>query len=104
MPPEVLKGAENEKKDLHDPSRMVSDMMGVMQGSDRRIIRAMDIFSMRFSFYNVLTVGKHPFRNLKHLREGWILAINRSDFSALEYRGTKFDHSNEISRWEQLVI
>lgn len=79
--PEVLRGAENEKNGL--PSGVTSDTTALVPGSDRRITRAVDIFSMGCLFYYVLTDGEHPFGNLTYLRDGRIMD-NQSDLSALD--------------------
>jgi len=78
--PEVLRGVENEKKGL--PSGVTSDTT-LVPGSDRRITRAVDIFSMGCLFYYVLTDGEHPFGSLTYLRDGRIMD-NQSDLSALD--------------------
>ena len=81
--PEVLRGVENEKRGLRDPSSLASDTMTTVTGSDRRITRAVDIFSMGCLFYYVLTDGEHPFGSLTYLRDGRIMD-NQSDLSALD--------------------
>lgn len=81
--PEVLRGFENERKGLRDPSSLASDTTTAAPESDRRITRAIDIFSMGCLFYYVLTDGEHPFGNLTYLRDGRIMD-NQSDLSALD--------------------
>jgi serine/threonine-protein kinase/endoribonuclease IRE1 len=82
--PEVLRGVENEKKGLQDPSSLTSDTAtSNVNESDRRITRAVDIFSMGCLFYYVLTDGEHPFGSLTYLRDGRIMD-NQSDLSALD--------------------
>jgi len=78
--PEVLRGVENEKK---GSSSQASDTTTPVTGSDRRITRAVDIFSMGCLFYYVLTDGEHPFGSLTYLRDGRILD-NQSDLAALD--------------------
>ena len=80
--PEVLRGVENEKKGVRD-SALTSDTTTAVPGSDRRITRAVDIFSMGCLFYYVLTDGEHPFGSLTYLRDGRIMD-NQSDLSALD--------------------
>ena len=62
---------------------MASDTTTNVPGSDRRITRAIDIFSMGCLFYYVLTDGEHPFGSLSYLRDGRIMD-NQSDLSALD--------------------
>ena len=82
--PEVLRGVENEKRGSRDPTSLVSDTTTPnVTASDRRITRAVDIFSMGCLFYYVLTGGEHPFGNLTYLRDGRIMD-NQSDLSALD--------------------
>ena len=81
--PEVLRGVENHRKELRDPSSLPSDTTTNVLESDRRITRAVDIFSMGCLFYYVLTDGEHPFGNLTYLRDGRIMD-NQSDLSALD--------------------
>jgi serine/threonine-protein kinase/endoribonuclease IRE1 len=82
--PEVLRGVENEKKGLKDPANLGSDTTTTASsGSDRRITRAVDIFSMGCLFYYVLTDGEHPFGSLTYLRDGRIMD-NQSDLGALD--------------------
>jgi serine/threonine-protein kinase/endoribonuclease IRE1 len=78
--PEVLRGVESEKRGSKDSSTAASD---TTSGPDRRITRAVDIFSMGCLFYYVLTDGEHPFGNVTYLRDGRILD-NRSDLSSLD--------------------
>jgi serine/threonine-protein kinase/endoribonuclease IRE1 len=79
--PEVLRGVENEKKGM--PSGVTSDTTALVPGSDRRITRAVDIFSMGCLFYYVLTDGEHPFGSLTYLRDGRIMD-NQYDLTALD--------------------
>jgi serine/threonine-protein kinase/endoribonuclease IRE1 len=81
--PEVLRGVENDRKGLRDASSLASDTTTNVPGSDRRITRAIDIFSMGCLFYYVLTDGEHPFGSLTYLRDGRIMD-NQSDLSALD--------------------
>ena len=78
--PEVLRGVESGGKDA---ASLTSDEISAMQGSNRRITRAVDIFSMGCLFYYVLTDGEHPFGNLTYLRDGRIMD-NQFDLSALD--------------------
>jgi serine/threonine-protein kinase/endoribonuclease IRE1 len=81
--PEVLRGVENQRKGLRDPSSLASDPSTNVSASDQRITRAVDIFSMGCLFYYVLTDGEHPFGSLSYLRDGRIMD-NQSDLSALD--------------------
>jgi len=81
--PEVLRGVENDRRLLRDPSSLASDTTTNAPGSDRRITRAVDIFSMGCLFYYVLTDGEHPFGSLTYLRDGRIMDY-QSDLSALD--------------------
>lgn len=83
--PEVLQGAENERKGQTDPLSVDSDPTTTASPTegDRRITRAVDIFSMGCLFYYVLTDGEHPFGSLTYLRDGRIMD-NLSDLSALD--------------------
>lgn len=78
--PEVLRGVESGGKDA---ASLTSDEISAMQGSNRRITRAVDIFSMGCLFYYVLTDGEHPFGNLTYVRDGRIMD-NQVDLSALD--------------------
>jgi len=85
--PEVLRGVEYERKGLQkDPMSVLSDPTTTNpsdSGTDRRITRAVDIFSMGCLFYYVLTDGEHPFGSLTYLRDGRIMD-NQFDLSALD--------------------
>jgi serine/threonine-protein kinase/endoribonuclease IRE1 len=82
--PEVLRGAENQKKSWRDGSSLSSEATtNITTGSDRRITRAIDIFSMGCLFYYILTDGEHPFGSLTYLRDGRIMD-NQSDLSSLD--------------------
>jgi len=85
--PEVLRGVENERRGLQkDPTSVLSNPTTTNpsdSGTDRRITRAVDIFSMGCLFYYVLTDGEHPFGSLTYLRDGRIMD-NQFDLSALD--------------------
>jgi serine/threonine-protein kinase/endoribonuclease IRE1 len=81
--PEVLRGVENQKTPaVKDATSVLSDS-AVADGTDRRITRAVDIFSMGCLFYYVLTDGEHPFGSLTYLRDGRIMD-NQFDLGALD--------------------
>lgn len=80
--PEVLRGVENERG-VRDSSNMSSETVTVVPGTDWRITRAVDIFSMGCLFYYVLTDGEHPFGSMTYLRDGRIMD-NQSDLSVLD--------------------
>jgi len=81
--PEVLRGVETNKTELRDNSSLITDTTPPIPGSDRKITRAVDIFSMGCLFYYILTDGEHPFGGLTYLRDGRIMD-NQYDLSALD--------------------